>query len=205
MGMVDSIALILARLPLERWLSPRRDPMERWDRLERVLEAAKTSNLPPLESPRPQPRPPATGTGCLSCSRDHFSAASSMLSEGLRFARENGLKDPEAVRRIGLALDELNAMERIDLAPQEIVGLTGEDRHLAEWALKRSRLLRHKITAMQSVEDMEEVAALAGDIRDEFLSRLMGVSPKSHEECESCPPLLDLKAFLEERRKREGG
>jgi len=50
MGMVDSIAVILARLPLERWLSPRPDPMEKWNRLERVLEAPKTSNLPPLEA-----------------------------------------------------------------------------------------------------------------------------------------------------------
>ncbi|GAI32004.1 unnamed protein product, partial [marine sediment metagenome] len=65
----------------------------------------------------PSPASVAAGTACLPCSRDHLSVTSSALSEGIRFAREKGVKNHEVMRRVRIALDELNVMERIDLAP----------------------------------------------------------------------------------------
>jgi len=63
------------------------------------------------------------------------------------------VKDPEAVRRIRIALDELNIMERIDLAPDETAKLRGAEKELADWTLKQSRDLRHAITADKGCRD----------------------------------------------------
>ncbi|GAI99896.1 unnamed protein product, partial [marine sediment metagenome] len=80
-----------------------------------------------------------SGTACISCCRDHLSTSSSALSEGMRFARDKGIRNPEALRRIRIAFDELNAMERIDLAPDETVKLKGAEKDLANWTLRGSR------------------------------------------------------------------
>ena len=142
------------------------------------------------------------GTACLPCSRDHLSTSSSALSEGIRFARDKGVRAPEVLRRIRIALDELNAMERIDLAPDEIVKLKGAEKDLATWTLQQSRDLRHAITAIKDVETMEQAAAKAGTITEEFMSRLWEI-PEA--ECETCAEMRGrLKEFIE-RRKRERG
>jgi len=142
----------------------------------------------------------ASGTACIPCSRDHLSTASSSLSEGIRFAREKGVKDPEVVRRIRIALDELNAMERIDLAPIEIAKLKGAEKELATWTLNQSRNLRHDITAIKDVDAMEQTSARVSQVTEDFMSRL-GEIPE--EECETCGEVREkLKEFIE-KRKRE--
>ena len=117
------------------------------DRLDKIgLTEEPRAPGTPITAPESQEEPPlsqseavATGTACLPCCRDHLSTSSSALSEGIRFARDKGIKDPEALRRIRIALDELNVMERIDLAPDEIVRLKGAERELADWTLKGSQ------------------------------------------------------------------
>ncbi|GAI90004.1 unnamed protein product, partial [marine sediment metagenome] len=89
-----------------------------------------------ISTPETIPRPVAKGTACLPCCRDHLSTSSSALSEGIRFARDKGVKDPESLRRIRIALDELNVMERIDLAPDETAKLKDAEKDLANWTLK---------------------------------------------------------------------
>ncbi|KKN30184.1 hypothetical protein LCGC14_0836610 [marine sediment metagenome] len=140
------------------------------------------------------------GTACLPCSRDHLSVTSSALSEGIRFARDKGVKDHEVMRRVRIALDELNIMERIDLAPEEIAKLKGAEKDLADWTLKQSRDLRHAITAIKDVETMEQAAARASEITEEFMSRLWAVPA---EECVTCGEVRErLREFIE-RRKRQ--
>ena len=165
------------------------------------LIAPERQNEPPVsQSPMSTIATAARGTACLPCSRDHLSTSSSALSEGVRFAREKGVRDPEAVRRIRIALDELNIMERIDLAPDEIVGLKGAEKELAGWTLKQSRELRHDITAIKDAETMEKTAARASGIADEFMSRL-GSIPE--EECETCEQAREsLRNFIEKRRRK---
>lgn len=142
----------------------------------------------------------STGTACLPCSRDHLSTTSSSLSEAIRFAREKGVRNPEVVRRIRIALDELNAMERIDLAPDETVKLKGPEKELAGWTLKQSRDLRHAITAIKDVETMEQVAARASQITEMFMDRLWAIP---EEECDTCGEVRErLREFIE-RRKRQ--
>ena len=142
----------------------------------------------------------STGTACLPCSRDHLSTSSSALSEGIRFAREKGVRNPEVVRRIRIALDELNAMERIDLAPDETAKLRGAEKELANWTLQQSRNLRHAITAIKDVETMEQAAASASQITEGFMGRLWAIP---EEECTTCSEVRErLREFIE-RRKRE--
>lgn len=116
------------------------------------------------------------GTACLPCSRDHFSTVSSVLNEALRFARKKGIRDPEVMKRIGIALDEMNALERIDLAAENIVQLKGREKQLAEWGLDKSRELRHKITTVQTPSDLEKVASDAAMIRTEFMRNLWDIA-----------------------------
>ena len=151
----------------------------------------------------PSQRAISTGTACLPCSRDHLSVTSSALSEGIRFAREKGLKGHEVMRRIRIALDELNVMERIDLAPEETAKLKGAEKGLADWTLKQSRELRHAITAIKDVETMEQVAARASAVTEEFMSRLWTIP---EEECETCGEIRErLREFIERRKRERSG
>jgi len=145
--------------------------------------------------------PVLSGTACLPCCRDHFSTTSSSLAEGIRFAREKGVKDPEVVRRIRIALDELNVMERIDLAPTETARLSGVERELADWALKSSRDLRHAITAIKDVSTMEQATAKASEITEEFMGKLWSIP---EEKCETCSEIREKLTELIEKRKSGG-
>lgn len=115
------------------------------------------------------------GTACLPCSRDHFSTVSGALNEAIRFSRKQGVTHPEVRRRIGMSLDELNMLERIDLSAEETINLKGGEKQLAEWGLENSRNLRHKITQIKSHEDLEKTAALASEIRTKFMTRLWDI------------------------------
>jgi hypothetical protein len=142
------------------------------------------------------------GTACIPCSRDHLSVTSSSLAEAVRFAREKGVRDAEVLRRIRIALDELNAMERIDLAPDETARLRGPEKELADWTLRKSRDLRHTITAIKDVETLEETAAKASQITEEFMSRLWAIP---EEECQTCTEVREsIRQFIEKRKRERG-
>jgi len=116
------------------------------------------------------------GTACIPCSKNHISTVSASLNEAVRFARSEGINHPEVVRRIGIAMDELNIMERIDLAPDKLIGLNEKEKEIAEWVLKKSRELRHMIDEIKTPEDLEKTASEAAKIRTEFLSKIFDVS-----------------------------
>lgn len=168
-----------------------------------------TGKLGPLAESKP-PETPAQetterikeGTACLPCSQGHLSTTSASLSEAVRFARDKGIRDPEVMRRIRIALDELNAMERIDLAPDEITRLKGREKELADWTLKQSRDLRHAITAIKDVNTMEQAAAKASNITETFMSKLWSIP---EEECETCSEAREsIKQFIEKRKRERG-
>jgi hypothetical protein len=112
------------------------------------------------------------GNACLPCSRDHLSTVSGALGEAIRFSRKEGINHPEVQRRLGLSLDELNMLERIDLSPEQMIRLKGPEKQLAEWGLNKSRELRHKLTQVQSHDELEKVAAEASEVRTEFMRKL---------------------------------
>lgn len=146
------------------------------------------------------PSPVAKGTACLPCSRDHLSVTSSALSEGVRFARDEGVKSPEVIKRLRIAIDELNIMERIDLAPAETAYLKGKEKALADWTLSQSRRIRHDITAIKTPQDMETAAANAAAVTEEFMSRFWDIP---EDECETCGEVAERIRDFIEKRKRE--
>ena len=215
MNWLPLIGSLINRIPFERILLPPRDNAKALRDFATDLTEHQGQNKPPSEGkmtvPTQEPSlqqveasasPVAAGTACIPCSRDHLSVTSSALSEGMRFAREKGVKDPEALRRIRIALDELNVMERIDLAPDETAKLKGAEKELADWTLQQSRELRHTITAIKDVETMEQAAARASQVTEEFMGRLWAIP---EEECETCEQVREsIRQFIE-RRKRERG
>lgn len=152
------------------------------------------------EAPKETKTPPA-GTACLECSRDHFSTASASLSEALRFARSDGMKSHEVTRRLGIALEELNILERIDLAPDQLGMLKEQERKLAIWSLNSSRDLRHIIGRIKTVEDLEKTAANASEVREEFMKRLWELP----EECPECFSLEKLRDSIERKKRERAG
>ena len=174
-----------------------------------IREVASSLHIEAPEEPIPrEPEAPSIkavreGTACLPCSRDHFLTTSSSLSEGIRFARENGIKDHEVMRRIRIALQELDIMERIDLAPEEIAKLKGAERELADWTLKQSRELRHEITDIKDVKSMEQAAARASHTTEEFMTRLWAIP---EEECDTCGEIREsIRHFIEKRKRERAG
>ena len=112
---------------------------------------------------------PCRSPACLPCSRDHFTIASSVIDEATRFAsREDGMKDPEVRKRIQAALKELNAMERLDLAPANTATLQGKEHELATWAKNNSAKLRHDITNARTPQDLERVASELSKVSQKF-------------------------------------
>lgn len=142
------------------------------------------------------------GAACSLHREEHFHQAAGSLAEAMRFARTEGMRHPEVVKRISHARQELLTLEHYDLSPAEIERLCPEDRELAEWALPRSRKIRHlikeAIESRRGIEELQKAAAEAERTAQEFTARVLG-SPE--KECEPCGQMEDLKAFMERRRK----
>lgn len=173
-------------------------------RIDRLAEklAPLGESKPPEASSQETTERIREGTACLPCSQGHLSTTSASLSEAVRFARDKGIRDPEVMRRIRIALDELNAMERIDLAPDETIKLKGAEKELADWTLKQSRDLRHAITAIKDINTMEQAAAKASNITETFMGKLWSIP---EEECETCSEAREsIKQFIEKRKRERG-
>jgi hypothetical protein len=113
----------------------------------------------------------AAGKGCIPCGQDHISVATSALSEAIRFARTGDIIHPEVVSRITIAMDELNAFERIDGAPEKVIKLPPNEKKMMDDMMAASRDIRHHITDIQNPESLEQTAALARQYRVEFMAK----------------------------------
>lgn len=119
---------------------------------------------------------PTTGTGCVPCSRDHLLTVSGALSESLRFARSDGVEHPEVQRRLMLANEELNIMERIDASPEALAQSSEKDQQVMREFLPQIRELRHHLGEVNDVATLEVAAEEAANLRARFwvASRPMG-------------------------------
>ncbi len=97
-------------------------------------------------------------TGCLPCAVSHFSTSAGLLNEAVRFKGE-GLTSNEILDRIAGAIEEQNTLERVDLSPAKIQHLPEWERPIAEEALTQSRQLRHALEGIQSIDELEPLAA----------------------------------------------
>ncbi len=143
-----------------------------------VIPARMTREVIDVDEPitiSVQPAKPAgravVSTSCIACSRSHLSTVSAALAEALRFARDTGITDPEAQRRILLSEDELNILERIDLAPDAIARSPKDQQAIAYEFLPKIRKVRQDIGQIASLADLERVAAEASVTSQEFRLR----------------------------------
>ncbi len=125
-------------------------------------------------------------TGCVPCAIGHLGTGSGVINEAVRFAKKDGLQSREVIDRVNMCLDELNAMERVDLRPEMIVNLTSWEKELANQALVASRSIRHELEGLSSVGELERAAANIQTTRTEigrrwFQERLSRI-PKEEEE-----------------------
>ncbi len=121
-------------------------------------------------------------TGCVPCAIGHLGTGSGLLNEAMRFAGKDGMTSVEVIDRVGMCLDELNAMERVDLRPEMVVNLPDWERKLVDQVLVASRETRHRLEAMESVESLEKCAATlqetrAGIWRDYVKNKAANLTP----------------------------
>ena len=121
--------------------------------------------------------------GCIPCAIGHVGTCSGVLNEAMRFAKKDGMNHHEVIDRVNMCLDELNAMERIDLRPELTVNLSPWEKELADKALVASRSIRHGLEGLSSVADLERMAAITQSTRQEvgrawFKNRLANMSPE---------------------------
>jgi len=117
----------------------------------------------------------AAGRACIPCGNDHFSTVSGLLAEAMRFARTSGLADPEVVKRISLAEDELNAFERVDAAPDKVAALPDEEREMITAMSQDSRKIRHRLSDLQSPDDLLQLASDVKKMREGYRMQVFGL------------------------------
>lgn len=132
-----------------------------------VIEAAPEMKQLPERASAP------VATSCIACSRSHMATIAGALDESMRFARENGLTDPEVLKRIDAAEKEINIMERIDLSPEAILNSPPKDQAMAREFLPKIRKLRQDIGQIVSVDQLERTASDASILTHEFRLRQM--------------------------------
>lgn len=124
----------------------------------------------------------AHGKACIPCGNDHFSTASSMLQESLRFARESGIEDTNVILRISAANDELNGFERIDGSIENMLKLPPDEKKLMNEMLKASRDMRHLLKEIKNVPTLETAADGVQKIKSKFFIRVFKMSMEKNKE-----------------------
>lgn len=117
----------------------------------------------------------AAGRACIPCGNDHFSTVSGLMAEAIRFARATGLADPEVVKRISMAEDELNAFERVDAAPDKVAALPEKERRIITAMTQDSRNIRHRLSDLQSPDDLLQLAADVKKMREKYRLQVFGL------------------------------
>ena len=133
----------------------------------------------------------ATGvkTGCIPCSIGHVGTCSGILNEAMRFARKDGISSAEVIDRVNICLDELNALERIDLRPEMTNNLPEWEKGLAIEVLNTSRNLRHGLESLNSLNDLEILAGDTQSVRQKigrtwFQEKIKRLRPEDQEKIE---------------------
>lgn len=152
-----------------------------------ALSPGPATRTPALPEEEPGNKATAVPTGCVPCALGHYGTCTGILNEAVRFARNDGLATNEVIDRVGMCLDELNAMERVDLRPEMIIQLPEWERDLANTALSESRAIRHRLEAMQDPDELEEVAGATQVVRQDLYRawakrRLKSMSPEEKSE-----------------------
>jgi hypothetical protein len=145
-------------------------------------EPQSKTEIPPAQK---QTKKEGVATGCIPCSIGHLGTCSGLLNEAMRFARKDGMSD-EVISRVNMCVDELNALERVDLRPEIIHPLPDWEKAIADKALNLSRTLRHDLEQLTTVDGLEGLAAKTQGGRQEigttwWRERLKRMSPEQRK------------------------
>lgn len=126
--------------------------------------------------------PSGKGTACFPCSNNHLHVCKGLLDEAVRFAQTDGIT-AEVIERVDGCLGEISAAERIDLSPEAISKLSGEDQNVARDARKELRDIRHGLEHISDPNNLESIAAQVAALQRKvslqwFMSKL---SPEQRE------------------------
>ena len=138
------------------------------------------------ETPTGENKATSVEAGCVPCSIGHLGTCVGVTNEANRFAKKDGIASKEVIDRVNICIDELNALERIDLRPEMIAGLPTWEKGLADAALLVSRETRHSLESLSSAGELESVAAKLQTSRQQigrewFKQRLARMSPEEKE------------------------
>lgn len=136
----------------------------------RIYGSEKASpGVPSGELPvKTEKKPENIATACIPCATGHYGTCSGLLNEAMRFAKKDGITSGEVIDRINMCMDELNAMERVDLRPELVADLPDWEKELADKALTNSRSLRHGLESLDNVADLERLAATTQTTRNDI-------------------------------------
>ena len=128
----------------------------------KVKTPQPTKSLPKAQGPPPSSEETSQtheiATACVPCALGHFSRSAGALEEGMRF-KDQGITSNEILDRVGGVLKEQNTLERYDLTPEKLQRSPPWEREIAERALFESRRIRHVLEGLESIEQLETVAA----------------------------------------------
>jgi len=150
-------------------------------------------------------------SACVPCAIGHFSTSATLLNEAVRF-KKDGLASPQVLDDIAGVIGEQNALERIDLTAAKIEMLPDWEKEIAETALERSRELRHMLESVQSMEELQSMAAATEEfykwLNREWASKRLEKCPTCKIKVEAEPkpersePLPDYGSIVAQERKK---
>lgn len=155
-----------------------------------------------------QEKATSIASGCIPCSIGHLGTCSGLLNEAMRFARKDGIQSEDVINRVNMCMDELNALERVDLRPEMTQGLPQSQKPLVDKALNLSRSLRHDLESLSDISTLETVAAKTQATRQEigkvwFRQRLDGLPPEQRKSIEPALTLEQAKKVAAEEAAKE--
>jgi len=151
--------------------------------LSKVTENIEENQPPPPEGEETED----IATGCIPCSLGHLGTCTGLLNEAMRFARADGVNSNEVIDRVNMCVDEISALERVDLRPEKTAGLPLWEKDLAKDTLAVSRSIRHSLEAITSVDQLETIAAQTQQTRqmigrEWYQHRLSSMTPEDKEQ-----------------------
>jgi len=164
MDWLGFVGNLINRVPFERVLFPPRDSTKELQKLLATLpsteaqkeQASEEKSTSTIQQPTKSPK--TVATACVPCALGHFSTSAGLLNEIARF-KGDGVASDEVLDRVAKVQAEQNALERVDLTPENIQALPPWEKELAEDALSQSRKLRHSIESFTSITQLNQAAA----------------------------------------------
>ena len=127
---------------------------------EAAYEEKMTLTTPPTDKPIVA----KAGTGCRGCTAKHFGKCAGALSEAIDFSRAEGMESTEVEKRLAFCEREMETWEGIDATPESFVSLSDERKVWVRKWLPTGRGFRHQLNSIKTMEDLEQVAARAGEL-----------------------------------------